>query len=110
MGLLDRIKTLFAPSSTWVPEPRRLDGGSKEALARSLQQLLQGEQGWITFAEARRLFSTMDDEYAFGEMDDEGKRKLASFTGDPAHRCDVDLMPAEERVYFIRKSTGSELV
>jgi hypothetical protein len=106
MSLLNRIKSLFAPSSTWVPEPRRLDGGSKEALARSLQQLLRGERGWITFAEARRLFSTMDDEYAFGEMDDEGKRKLATFTGDPAHRCDVNLMPTEGRVYFVRRSAG----
>jgi hypothetical protein len=106
MGLLDTIKTLFAPGSAWVPEPRRLDGSSKEALARSLQQLLRGDRGWITFAETRRLFSTMDDEYAFGEMDEEGKLKLASFTGDPAHRCDVDIMPTEHRVYFIRKSTG----
>jgi hypothetical protein len=33
---------------------------------------------------------------------DEGKRKLASFTTE--HRCDVDLMPVEGRVYFVRKS------
>jgi len=106
MGLLDAIKWLFTPGSTWGPKPARLDGSSEEALARSLQQLLAGERGWITFAEARRLFSTMDDDYAFGEMDDEGKRNLASFTGDPAHRCDVDLMPTEGRVYFVRKSTA----
>ena len=93
MGLLDTIKSLFAPSSTWMPEPRRLDRGSEEALARSLQQLLQGERGWITFAEARQLFSTMDDE---------GKRKLASFAAE--QKCDVDLMPKEGRVYFVLKS------
>jgi len=102
MGLLDTIKSLFAPSSTWMPEPRRLDRDSEEALTRSLQQLLQGERGWITFVEARQLFSTMDDEYAFGEMDDEGKRKLASFAAE--QKCDVDLMPTEGRVYFVPKS------
>ena len=104
MGLLDAIKALFVPGSSWVPPPRRLDGSSEEALARSMQQLLAGERGWITFAEARRLFSTMDDQYAFGEMDDDGKRKLASFTAE--HRCDVDLMPVEARAYFTRQSAS----
>lgn len=104
MGLIDAIKALFAPGSSWVPQPRKLDGSSEEALARSLQQLLAGERGWITFAEARRLFSTMEDQYAFGEMDNEGKRKLTSFTAE--HRCDVDLMPVEGRVYFVRKLVG----
>ena len=101
MGLLDAIKALFAPGSSWVPQPRKLDGSSEGALARSLQQLLPGERGWITFAEARRLFSTMDEQYAFGEMDDDGKRRLASFTTE--HCSDADLMPVEARVYFARK-------
>jgi hypothetical protein len=98
MGLLDAIKALFAPSPTWLPQPRKLDGSSEEALAQALQQLRTEERGWITFAEARRLFSTMDEQYAFGEMDDDGQRKLASFTTE--HRCDADLMPAEARVYW----------
>ena len=98
MGVLDAIKSFFAPRTAWLPQPRKLDGSNEEALARSLQQLLPEERGWISFAEARRLFSTKDDQYAFGEMDGEGKQRLASFTAGCG--CGVDLMPAEGRVYF----------
>jgi hypothetical protein len=45
----------------------------------------------------------MDEQYAFGEMDDDGKRRLASFTTE--HSSDADLMPVEARVYFARKPT-----
>jgi hypothetical protein len=38
--------------------------------------------GWITDKEAKQLFSSMDDEYAFGEMDEAGKGNIADF---PAH-------------------------
>jgi hypothetical protein len=51
--------------------------------------------------EAKDLFSEMDDQYAFGEMDDQGKRKIESFA---AHqKSDVEFMPTEDRVYFTRK-------
>lgn len=101
MGVLDAIKSLFVPRAAWLPQPRKLDGTNEDALSSSLQQLLPEERGWITFAEARRLFSTQDDQYAFGEMDEEGKQRLASFTA--GCRCGVDLMPAEGRVYFVHK-------
>ena len=52
--------------------------------------------------DAWRLFSSVDEEYAFGEMDDNGKRQLDQFTADMTHRCTVDFMPREGRVYFTR--------
>ena len=38
-----------------------------------------GQRGWITLDEAASLFSPMDDQFAFGELDDEGKRIFAEF-------------------------------
>jgi hypothetical protein len=49
------------------------------------------------------LFSHVDEEYAFGEMDDNGKLRLEQFVADATHRASVDFMPAEGRVYFTRK-------
>jgi hypothetical protein len=43
----------------------------------------------------------MDDQYAFGEMDDQGKSALASFAAE--HKSDFQFMPVEGRLYFIRK-------
>jgi hypothetical protein len=60
------------------------------------------ERGWISLSEAAHLFSTMVPEYAFGEMDEEGKRRIAEFAA--ACRCEVQFMPAEGRVYFRRRS------
>ena len=51
--------------------------------------------------EAKHLFSEMDDQYAFGEMDDNGKRNIESFA---AHQnSEFEFMPTEGRVYFNRK-------
>jgi hypothetical protein len=47
----------------------RLDGTTETTLARSLSALLPDERGWITFAEARILFSSNAAQYAFGETD-----------------------------------------
>ena len=44
----------------------------------------------------------MDQDYAFGEMDDVGKSNLASFAACSEHRSSYSFMPMEERVYFIR--------
>jgi hypothetical protein len=46
----------------------------------------------------------MDDQYAFGEMDEVGKMSLAAFAAESDHRSDFDLMPVEGRVYFTRKA------
>ena len=80
-------------------------GGFDElALSASLRTLDVGERGWITLSEARALFSTMDDQYAFGEMDEQGKASLAAFAAQSEHRSTVDFMPTEGRVYFTRKA------
>jgi hypothetical protein len=55
-------------------------------------------------SEARALFSSMDEQYAFGEMDEAGKKSLAEFA-ESEHRSTVDFMPTEKRVYFTRTST-----
>ncbi len=34
------------------------------------------ERGWIRLSEAAHLFSPEEPNYAFGDMDDEGKRRL----------------------------------
>jgi hypothetical protein len=47
----------------------------------------------------------MDRDYAFGEMDEKGRTRLAAFAADEEHRCKVDIMPAEGRVYFTRTAT-----
>jgi hypothetical protein len=51
-------------------------------------------------AEAAHLFSAGDAAYAFGEMDDDGNRNLASFAAATLrHR--FDFMPVEGRLYFV---------
>ena len=63
-----------------------------------------GERGWITIAEACALFSPVNNQYAFGEMDDVAKRNLAEFAALYEHPSSFDFMPTEGRIYFI----GSE--
>ena len=62
--------------------------------------IVTDERGWITFAEARNLFSTKGDQYAFGEKDDDGRKNIESFGAQ--HQSVVTFMPVEERVYFLR--------
>jgi hypothetical protein len=102
---LARLKSLFASGSTGPPPPRKLSASSEAALAASIRDLPPGERGWITFEEARRLFSSMDDQYAFGEMDKDkhGKLDFGSFAGQADHRAELDFRPTERRVYFTRK-------
>ena len=59
------IGKLFGTGDT-PPDATKLDGATMAALARSLSALSPDERGWITFAEARKLFSTERAEYAFG--------------------------------------------
>ena len=74
------------------------------ALARSLSALPPDERGWITFAEARNLFSTERPEYAFGELDQDGRKNIESFAAQ--HRSAISFMPIEARVYFVRDPTA----
>jgi hypothetical protein len=80
--------------------PRRLQGSTKASLAASIKALPHGERGWITMNEAAALFSPKNNEYAFGELDDEGKRDLASFAAEN-QRSRFEFMPVEGRLYFV---------
>jgi hypothetical protein len=80
--------------------PVKLDASSKPSLAASIRALAPGRRGWISMSEAARLFSAKDAAYAFGELDDDGNRNLASFAETtPRHR--FDFMPVEGRLYFV---------
>jgi len=112
MGIWKTIKAAFAPGTSTPPDARRLSAVDELALSASLRALPVGERGWITLSEARALtlsearalFSPMDDQYAFGEMDEIGRANLAAFAAQSEHLCDFDLMPVEGRVYFTRKA------
>jgi hypothetical protein len=65
-----------------------------------LSALPPDERGWITFAEARVLFSTKGDQYAFGETDQDGRKNIESLAAQ--HRAAINFMPVEARVYFVR--------
>jgi hypothetical protein len=82
----------------------KLDATTEAALVRSLSALPLGERGWITFAEARNLFSTKNAQYAFGETDDDGRRNIESFAAQ--HQSVINFMPVERRVYFVRDPTA----
>jgi hypothetical protein len=98
MGLGDLFKKIFGPSAATPVDERALSGTSEDALASSLERLADGERGWIPLAQAALLFSTEDRQYAFGELDDAGKNRLAIFAAD--HRCTPDFRPTEGRMYF----------
>jgi hypothetical protein len=102
MTISQLLKSLFVPVGAEPASPARLDAGSEPALAHSLGALLLRQQGWITIEEARGLFSPMDNQYAFGEMDDQGKVNLAGFAA--RHRSRFDIMPVEGRIYFTRNA------
>jgi hypothetical protein len=101
MSLLGRLKLLFSRGSIKPPSSRRLDGRSKALLTASIKVLPYDEPGWITMKEAKALFSPEDDEYAFGEMDEVGKGNLAAFAAGAIPPCLFELMPVENRVYFL---------
>jgi hypothetical protein len=88
LGIMSPIEKLFefvAP-----PKAMRLDGTTEATLARSLSALPPGGRGWITFAEARILFSIKGAQYAFGETDQNGRRNIESFAVQ--HRSVVNFM------------------
>jgi hypothetical protein len=102
MGITSIIGKLFGADAAAPSDLMKLHGTTEAALARSVSALPPGELGWITFAEARTLFSTKDAEYAFGETDDDGRRKIESFAAQ--HKAVFNFMPVEERVYFVKKN------
>jgi hypothetical protein len=100
------IGKLFGADAAAPPDAMKLDGTTEVALARSLSALPSDERGWITFAEARILFSTKGAQYAFGETEEDGRRNIESFAAQ--HRAIINFMPVEERVYFVRDPQSSQ--
>ena len=98
MGIM---RWLFGADAAAPSDAMKLDGTTKDALARSLSALPPDERGWITFAEARILFSTKDAQYAFGETDEDGRRNIESFAAQ--HGSVINFMPVEGRVYFVHR-------
>jgi hypothetical protein len=97
------VESILALDSAEPHSLRRLSANSEIALSASLKGLPAGERGWITIPEARALFSPMDDQYAFGEMDRQDKTNLAAFAAQIGHRSAFDFMPSEGRLYFTRQ-------
>ena len=95
---------LFGADAAAPPDATKLDGATEATLARSLSALPPDERGWITFAEARVLFSTKGAQYAFGETDQKGRRNIETFGAQ--HQSVINFMPVEERVYFVRDLTA----
>jgi hypothetical protein len=104
MGLLNFLKGWFRDPAL-PPGPRRLDGRSKALLIASLKFLQAEEPGWITMQEAKRLFSPVNDAYAFREIDEIGKSNLAAFAAEHGE-LQFELIPVEGRLYFMRKASG----
>jgi hypothetical protein len=99
MGLGDVMKKIFGGSTDVTPaDERQLAGASEAALGESLQKLPGGERGWITMAQAAALFSHAEGQYAFGELDEDGKTRLAQFAAQ--YRSMPDFRPTEGRMYF----------
>jgi hypothetical protein len=103
MSISDWIKSFLGTGAAPAVDQRRLGAVSEAMLSSSLKNLAAGEPGWITLQEARHLFSSMDDQYSFGEMDHQGKSNLAPFAAE--HRSSFDIMPTEGRIYFTRSSS-----
>ena len=97
MGIM---RWLFGADAAAPPDAMKLDGTTEAALVRSLSALPPEERGWITFAEARVLFSAKGAQYAFGETDKDGRRNIESFAAE--HQSVINFMPVEGRVYFVR--------
>ena len=88
MAIWDWIKSLFGTPSSVPADAPKLRAANEAELSTSLTRLHPGKSGWITFQEARLLFSPMDQDYAFGEMDDVGKSNLRHLlhAANTAHR------------------------
>jgi len=105
MEMMSLFGKLFRTDAAAPADAAKLDGTTEAALARTLSALPPGERGWITFAEAARLFSAERAEYAFGELDQVGREKIESFAAQ--HRAFINFMPVEGRVYFVRDPTAA---
>jgi len=100
MGIMSLIGWLFGADVPAPPDATKLNGTTEATLGRSLSALPSAARGWITFAEARMLFSAKGAQYAFGETDPDGRTSIESFAAQ--HWSVINFMPVEQRVYFVR--------
>jgi hypothetical protein len=99
MSFIEKLFEFVVPTKA-----KKLDGTTEATLARSLLALPPEEPGWITFAEARILFSTKGAQYAFGETDQNCRRNIQAFAAQ--HQSVINFMPVKGRVYFVRNLTA----
>jgi hypothetical protein len=98
------LKKLFGSSQPKAEAAAdiHLKGTTEAALSWALEKLSSGQQGWITIAEAGRLFSA-DDVNPLNEMDIEGHAALGRFAADRRHRSALRRDSAKRRIYFTRR-------
>lgn len=92
------IRWLFGADAAAPPDAMALDGTTGPRLSLLVGIATGQAREWITFAEARILFSTKGAQYAFGEMDQDGRKNIETFAAQ--ERSVINFMPAEKRVYF----------
>jgi hypothetical protein len=92
------IRWLFGAHAAAPPDAMALDGTTGATLVAPCRHCHRTSENWITFAEARILFSTKGAQYAFGEMDQDGRKNIETFAAQ--ERSVINFMPAEGRVYF----------
>src|SRR5258705_5089975 len=102
MGIWEAIKGAFAVGTSTPPDARRLSATNESALSASLKALRDRERGWITLSEVRALFSTMDDQYAFGELNEAERSRPAPFRPGRSPPSTFDVIPDSEWQYFDR--------
>jgi hypothetical protein len=98
------LKNVFSYESFALPAAHRLDGRSRAFLAASFRPLRDGEPGWITMQDARKLFSLVEDSHALGENDKLGNANLAAFAS--ALDAQIEVAPSAGRLYLMRKATN----
>jgi hypothetical protein len=106
MEMMSLFGKLFRRRAAAPPDATKLDGTTYAALSHALSALPPDERGWITFAEARSLFSTERAEYAFGELDQDGRKAIESFAAQ--HRAVINFAPVEGRLYFVAKEKAPD--
>jgi hypothetical protein len=102
MGILEKtaklVRGLFGIETEAPQPPPRLDATTEEALGNSLQALLPGERGWITFSDYIRLFATSETEMGPSEWDEEALAGLGVFAA--SHRCSPHTQQNEQTHLF----------
>jgi hypothetical protein len=102
-SLLDRIRAMFETTrAPKIAASNRLGASSVGELSGALDELPNGEQGWIGFDDYDRLFATKD--VGPSEGDGAAGSALAEFAAD--HRCSPRREAAERRIYFSKRAFG----